>query len=103
MTSQKHGSFYPEKHLSTHLEIPYPPVHEKVGVPLDLFIVHAAYSCILHPGCSAREPRLGNGWWDGGSPEEASCTRFYGEGNPIRRDCLPSGQNERMGDTVNNK
>ncbi|CAM9190525.1 unnamed protein product, partial [Hapterophycus canaliculatus] len=48
----------------------------QVDEPIDLFVVHAAYACILHPGYRTSGAALpadgGIGWWNGGNPEEAS-------------------------------
>eukprot|EP00903_Cladosiphon_okamuranus_P009830 g9343.t1 len=45
----------------------------QVKEPIDLFVVHAAYACVLHPGCEkgVSIPGCGNlGWWNGGDSEE---------------------------------
>ncbi|CAN0116143.1 unnamed protein product [Scytosiphon promiscuus] len=48
----------------------------QVAEPIDLFVVHAAFACVLHPGSGRRRtvhPADGGlGWWNGGNPEEAS-------------------------------
>ena len=44
----------------------------KVRESLDLFLVHAAYASVLHPG-RRQDPVTfsgGLGWWDGGHSEE---------------------------------
>ncbi|CAN0450574.1 unnamed protein product, partial [Ectocarpus sp. 8 AP-2014] len=48
----------------------------QVKESLDLFIVHAAYACVLHPGplnnaTVAAGPGGGLGWWNGGDTEQA--------------------------------
>eukprot|EP00752_Nemacystus_decipiens_P004495 g4104.t2 len=45
----------------------------QVEEPLDLFVVHAAYTCVLHPSCEKGVwlPDCGSlGWWNGGDSEE---------------------------------
>lgn len=55
------------------------PLHheEQVKESLDLFIVHAAYACVLHPGPLnnanvAAGLGGGLGWWNGGDAEQVN-------------------------------
>lgn len=73
------------------MSVPIPKTYDpftfqQVQEPLDLFIVHAAYACVLHPGCDkgASLPGRGSlGWWNGGNSEEASQApnKYLGEVN----------------------
>lgn len=64
----------------TQMTAPIPDIcdpfaFKQVKEPLDLFVVHAAYACVLHPRCENEVslPGCGSlGWWNGGNLEEAS-------------------------------
>lgn len=77
-----------------YLVVSHPPTFpvpkQQVAEPLDLFVVHAAHACVLHPGCgygtvlSAGGAGGGGGlhWWGGGNPEEASLPVSNDIGGP---------------------
>lgn len=53
----------------------------KVHLAPDLFVIHAAYACILHPGTGGNQAKSGTrvgGWWSGGTEEEAWWRAVWG-------------------------
>ncbi|CAM9112952.1 unnamed protein product [Ectocarpus sp. 12 AP-2014] len=78
--------------------VPWQHFSQQVKESLDLFIVHAAYACVLHPGplnntTVAAGLGGGLGWWNGGDTEQQAWWRAVCDGKETARRLRDDGCN----------